>query len=268
MSMEGLRHGHCRLHLFPSIHARGTSSVELDPSASSFPPPLHPVIPAEAGTQVTSQGHAPRAHGDVAIHSPHRVIRPLHPVIPATLPHRHSREGGNPSHLAGAYLAPAWARSDPQFASNDRRLAWVPAFAGMTLSVGCRSGAGMTLRIGARGRKLVGCNSEAYCTVANSTSPMELGARVESRSGAVAGSIDHAPFPLPAHRTGRADFPHPALRLASRQGPRRRGWVRRTTPSFPCTTARENWRVPRPGALWRRARKRRTRSWTWRSIPV
>ena len=30
---------------------------------------------------------------------------------------------------------------------------------------------------------------------------------VESRSGAVA----DAPFPLPAHRTGRADFPHPAL---------------------------------------------------------
>ncbi len=30
---------------------------------------------------------------------------------------------------------------------------------------------------------------------------------VESRSGAVA----EAPFPLPAHRTGRADFPHPAL---------------------------------------------------------
>jgi hypothetical protein len=31
----------------------------------------------------------------------------------------------------------------------------------------------------------------------------------------------NAPFPLPAHRTGRADFPHPALRLASWQGPRR-----------------------------------------------
>ena len=31
--------------------------------------------------------------------------------------------------------------------------------------------------------------------------------RVESRGGAVTES----PFPLPAHRTGRADFPHPAL---------------------------------------------------------
>ena len=32
--------------------------------------------------------------------------------------------------------------------------------------------------------------------------------------------LANAPFPLPAHRTGRADFPHPALRLTSRQGPR------------------------------------------------
>jgi len=30
-----------------------------------------------------------------------------------------------------------------------------------------------------------------------------------------------APFPLPAHQTGRADLPHPAFRLASPQGPRR-----------------------------------------------
>src|SRR5882757_9261213 len=45
---------------------------------------------------------------------------------------------------------------------------------------------------------------------------------VESRRGAVAwGHVAIAPFPLPAHRTGRADFPHPALRPASSQGPRR-----------------------------------------------
>src|SRR5260221_8114764 len=31
-----------------------------------------------------------------------------------------------------------------------------------------------------------------------------------------------APFPVPAHQTGRADFPHPAFRLASPEGPRRR----------------------------------------------
>ena len=33
-----------------------------------------------------------------------------------------------------------------------------------------------------------------------------------------------APFPIPAHRTGRADFRHPALRLVSPRGPRRRCW--------------------------------------------
>src|SRR5580658_8935832 len=31
-----------------------------------------------------------------------------------------------------------------------------------------------------------------------------------------------APFPFPAHQTGRADFPHPAFRLGSLQSPRRR----------------------------------------------
>jgi len=35
---------------------------------------------------------------------------------------------------------------------------------------------------------------------------------VESRRGAV---LRSSPFPLPAHQTGRADFPHPAFRLAS-----------------------------------------------------
>jgi hypothetical protein len=32
---------------------------------------------------------------------------------------------------------------------------------------------------------------------------------------AVAWAMRNAPFPILAHRTGRADFPHPALRLAS-----------------------------------------------------
>ena len=44
---------------------------------------------------------------------------------------------------------------------------------------------------------------------------------VEERRGDL-GPVAIAPFPLPAHRTGRADFPHPALRLASLQGPRLR----------------------------------------------
>ena len=46
---------------------------------------------------------------------------------------------------------------------------------------------------------------------------------VESRRGAVAWPCGCTPFPLPAHRTGRADFQHPALRLASRQGYRQYG---------------------------------------------
>jgi hypothetical protein len=39
---------------------------------------------------------------------------------------------------------------------------------------------------------------------------------VESRMGAVAwGPLAITPFPIPAHQTGRADFRHPAFRLAS-----------------------------------------------------
>jgi hypothetical protein len=36
--------------------------------------------------------------------------------------------------------------------------------------------------------------------------------RVEEGRG---GALKRAPFPLPAHQTGRAVFPHPAFRLAS-----------------------------------------------------
>src|SRR3954466_4220757 len=45
--------------------------------------------------------------------------------------------------------------------------------------------------------------------------------RVEDGRGSL-GPMANAPFPIPAHRTGRADFRHPALRLASPQGTRRR----------------------------------------------
>src|SRR5215469_8119330 len=45
--------------------------------------------------------------------------------------------------------------------------------------------------------------------------------RVESRMSAVAAKA--APFPIPAHRTGRADLPHPALRQNSPAGPRTGG---------------------------------------------
>ena len=47
-------------------------------------------------------------------------------------------------------------------------------------------------------------------------------AMVESRMGAVAwGPLAIAPFPIPAHQTGRADFRHPAFRLVSPRGTRR-----------------------------------------------
>jgi ABC transporter substrate binding protein len=44
--------------------------------------------------------------------------------------------------------------------------------------------------------------------------------RVEDGRGSL-GPMASAPFPILAHRTGRADRRHPALRLASLQGPRR-----------------------------------------------
>jgi K+-transporting ATPase ATPase A chain len=40
-------------------------------------------------------------------------------------------------------------------------------------------------------------------------------ASVESRNGAVAARLGAAPYPFPAHQTGRADFPHPAFRQTS-----------------------------------------------------
>src|SRR6476620_409618 len=43
--------------------------------------------------------------------------------------------------------------------------------------------------------------------------------RVEERRG---DALMRAPFPLPAHQTGQADFPHPAFRQASSRGTRRR----------------------------------------------
>ncbi len=39
----------------------------------------------------------------------------------------------------------------------------------------------------------------------------------------------HTPFPHPAHRTGRADFPHPALRLVSSNGTRKLQSMRNAT---------------------------------------
>ena len=44
--------------------------------------------------------------------------------------------------------------------------------------------------------------------------------RVEDGRGSL-GPMANVPFPIPAHQTGRADFRHPAFRLASPQGMRR-----------------------------------------------
>jgi hypothetical protein len=44
--------------------------------------------------------------------------------------------------------------------------------------------------------------------------------RVEDGRGSL-GPMANTPFPIPAHQTGRADFRHPAFRLASPQGTRR-----------------------------------------------
>ena len=44
--------------------------------------------------------------------------------------------------------------------------------------------------------------------------------RVEDGRGSL-GPMANAPFPIPAHQTGRADFRHPAFRLASPRGTRR-----------------------------------------------
>src|SRR5271154_3216342 len=59
------------------------------------------------------------------------------------------------------------------------------------------------------------CNSKP-CVSTRIWRFLPLICRVEDGRGGI------APFPVPAHQTGRAAFPHPAFRLASPQGPRRR----------------------------------------------
>src|SRR5262245_65073359 len=53
----------------------------------------------------------------------------------------------------------------------------------------------------------------------HSTIPAPWSGRVEDGRGG------DAPFPIPAHQTGRADFPHPAFRLASLQSTRQQSQV-------------------------------------------
>jgi len=59
-----------------------------------------------------------------------------------------------------------------------------------------------------------------------------------------------APFPIPAHQTGRADFPHPAFRLASPQTHERGFALARlscSTPNSPNTALMLKRLVPRDG---------------------
>src|SRR5262249_27927000 len=69
------------------------------------------------------------------------------------------------------------------------------------------------------------------------------------------------PFPLPAHRTGRAAFPHPALGRDSRQSMRgndvtKCGYVSGDrTPSFPKVSSMAHCRQPAPATLCGRRRK-------------
>ena len=72
-----------------------------------------------------------------------------------------------------------------------------------------------------------------------------------SRVGVGRGSDSSVvPFPIPAHRTGRADFPHPALRQDSPPDSRRSRKMHlanRSTPSEPKITSFARRRVPRVG---------------------
>ncbi len=78
--------------------------------------------------------------------------------------------------------------------------------------------------------------------VPSSTSDTRLlGARgVEKRRGGL-GPVGITPFPLPAHQTGRADFPHPASRPASPQSTRR--WAKMDPTSSDHTELPERDRI-------------------------
>jgi hypothetical protein len=81
--------------------------------------------------------------------------------------------------------------------------------------------------------------------------------RVEDERGSIA-----APFPVPAHQTGRAELPHPAFRLDSPQGTRRSAFLTglgKSTPSSPNTFSEGQRRLPRERTLCRHTRKRLTR---------
>src|SRR6516225_11767414 len=65
-----------------------------------------------------------------------------------------------------------------------------------------------------------GSSALGFKAVIYSPPPIGGDGRVEDGRGSL-GPMANAPFPIPAHRTGRAALPHPALRLASPRGTRR-----------------------------------------------
>src|SRR4051812_5110678 len=78
--------------------------------------------------------------------------------------------------------------------------------------------------------------------------------KVESRSGAVV----ETPFPLPAHRTGRAVFRHPALGQELMPSPTESSWEGRSSESGPArragtgrgtVTSRDSSACASPGAI-------------------
>ena len=71
---------------------------------------------------------------------------------------------------------------------------------------------------------------------------------VESRMGASTDALSAAPFPIPAHQTGRAQLRHPAFRLASPQTHERvftLARLSRITPNSPNTASMLKRLVPR-----------------------
>ena len=90
-----------------------------------------------------------------------------------------------------------------------------------------------------------------------------LGQSVESRMGASTDARSAAPFPIPAHQTGRAQLRHPAFRLASPQTHERGFTLARlscSTPSSPNTAWMLKRLVPRECTWWRLRKKCRTLS--------
>jgi hypothetical protein len=96
-----------------------------------------------------------------------------------------------------------------------------------------------------------------YVGVIPSLPTNSINRRVEDERGSIA-----APFPVPAHQTGRAELPHPAFRLDSPQGTRRSAFLTglgKSTPSSPNTFSEGQRRLPRERTLCRHTRKHLTR---------